>query len=42
MCVITDKSSVFELGGIIGGTKTSAELEPKIFFLDLLVFTGFN
>ena len=29
MCVIADKSSVLGLGGIIGGTKTSTELDSK-------------
>ena len=38
MCVITDKSSILGLGGIIGGTKTSTELETKIFCSSLAYF----
>ena len=34
MCVITDKSSVLGLGGIIGGTKTSTEFETKNILLE--------
>ena len=29
MCVIADKTSVLGLGGIIGGTSTSTEIETK-------------
>ena len=29
MCVITDKSSILGLGGIIGGTKTSTEIKTR-------------
>ena len=38
MCVIADKSSVLGLGGIIGGTKTSTELETKNILLNLHIF----
>ena len=38
MCVITDKSSVLGLGGIIGGTKTSTELETKNILLESAYF----
>ena len=38
MCVITDKSSVLGLGGIIGGTKTSTELETKNIVLESAYF----
>ena len=39
MCVITDRSSVLGLGGIIGGTKTSTELETKNILLESAYFT---
>jgi phenylalanyl-tRNA synthetase beta chain len=39
MCVITDKSTVLGLGGIIGGTKTSTELETKNILLESAYFT---
>ena len=38
MCVITDKSSVLGLGGIIGGQKLRRNLIPKIFYLNLHIF----
>ena len=38
MCVITDKSCVLGLGGIIGGTKTSTELETKNILLESAYF----
>ena len=38
MCVISDKSSVLGLGGIIGGTKTSTELETKNILLESAYF----
>ncbi len=38
MCVITDKSSVLGLGGIIGGTKTSTEFETKNILLESAYF----
>ena len=38
MCVITDKSSVLGLGGIIGGTKTSTELHTKNILLESAYF----
>ncbi len=38
MCVITDKSGVLGLGGIIGGTKTSTELETKNILLESAYF----
>ena len=38
MCVIADKSSVLGLGGIIGGTKTSTELETKNILLESAYF----
>ena len=38
MCVITDKSSILGLGGIIGGTKTSTELETKKYLLESAYF----
>ena len=38
MCVITDKSSVLGLGGIIGGTKTSTELDTKNILLESAYF----
>ena len=37
MCVISDKSSILGLGGIIGGIKTSTEFEIKISYLSLLI-----
>ncbi len=38
MCVISDKSSVLGLGGIIGGTKTSTELGTKNILLESAYF----
>ncbi len=38
MCVISDKSSVLGLGGIIGGTKTSTELNTKNILLEAAYF----
>ncbi len=38
MCVITDKSSILGLGGIIGGIKTSTELETKNILLESAYF----
>ncbi len=38
MCVITDKSGVLGLGGIIGGTKTSTEFETKNILLESAYF----
>ena len=38
MCVISDKSNVLGLGGIIGGTKTSTELETKNILLESAYF----
>jgi len=38
MCVITDKSSVLGLGGIIGGTKTSTEIQTKNILLESAYF----
>mgnify|MGYP003326426117 CR=1 FL=1 len=38
MCVITDKSSILGLGGIIGGTKTSTEFETKNILLESAYF----
>ena len=38
MCVITDRSNTLGLGGIIGGTKTSTELETKNILLESGVF----
>jgi len=38
MCVITDKSSVLGLGGIIGGTKTATELGTKNILLEAAYF----
>ena len=38
MCVITDKSSLLGLGGIIGGTKTSTELGTKNILLESAYF----
>ncbi len=38
MCVITDKSNVLGLGGIIGGTKTATELETKNILLESAYF----
>ena len=38
MCVITDKSSILGLGGIIGGTKTSTELGTKNILLEAAYF----
>ena len=38
MCVISDKSGVLGLGGIIGGTKTSTELNTKNILLEAAYF----
>ena len=38
-CVVADKSSILGLGGIIGGTKTSTELETKNILLEAAYFT---
>ncbi len=38
MCIITDKSSILGLGGIIGGTKTSTELNTKNILLESAYF----
>ena len=38
MCVISDKSGVLGLGGIIGGTTTSTELETKNVLLEAAYF----
>ena len=38
MCVITDKSSILGLGGIIGGTKTSTEVNTKNILLESAYF----
>ncbi len=38
MCVITDKSSILGLGGIIGGTKTSTELDTRNILLESAYF----
>lgn len=40
MCVIADKSSVLGLGGIIGGVKTSTELETKNILLESAYFVS--
>ena len=37
MCVISDKSGVLGLGGIIGGASTSTELKTKIYCLKRLI-----
>ena len=43
MCVIADKSSVLGLGGIIGGTKTSTEIETKEYsFRVCILYSFFN
>ena len=39
MCVISDKSGVLGLGGIIGGTITSTELETKNILLEAAYFS---
>ena len=39
MCVITDKSGVLGLGGIIGGTSTSTELDTKNILLEAAYFS---
>ncbi len=39
MCVITDKSSILGLGGVIGGLKTSTELDTKNILLESAYFT---
>ena len=38
MCVIADKSSILGLGGVIGGTKTSTELDTKNILLESAYF----
>ena len=38
MCVVTDRSGVLGLGGIIGGTKTSSELDTKNILLESAYF----
>ena len=38
MCVISDKSGVLGLGGIIGGTSTSTELATKNILLEAAYF----
>ena len=38
MCVITDKSSILGLGGVIGGTKTSTEFDTKNILLESAYF----
>ena len=38
MCVISDKSGILGLGGIIGGTKTSTEFETKNILLESAYF----
>jgi len=38
MCVISDKSSILGLGGIIGGTKTSTEFDTKNILLESAYF----
>ena len=40
MCVISDKSGVLGLGGIIGGTTTSTELETKNILLEAAYFSS--
>jgi phenylalanyl-tRNA synthetase beta chain len=39
MCVIADKKSILGLGGIIGGTKTSTELNTKNILLESAYFS---
>ncbi|MFL2890165.1 MAG: phenylalanine--tRNA ligase subunit beta [Pelagibacteraceae bacterium] len=38
MCVIADKSDILGLGGIVGGTKTSTELDTKNILLESAYF----
>ena len=38
MCVITDKSGVLGLGGIIGGTRSGTELSTKNILLESAYF----
>ena len=38
MCVVTDKSSILGLGGVIGGTKTSTEFDTKNILLESAYF----
>ena len=38
MCVISDKSSILGLGGVIGGTKTSTEFDTKNILLESAYF----
>jgi len=40
MCVISDKSGVLGLGGIIGGTTTSTELDTKNILLEAAYFSS--
>jgi len=42
MCVISDKSGVLGLGGIIGGTSTSTELDTKNILLESAYFLPFS
>ena len=42
MCVISDKSGVLGLGGIIGGTTTSTEFETKNILLEAAYFSPFS
>ena len=39
MCVVADKNSILGLGGIIGGTKTSTELNTKNILLEAAYFS---
>ena len=39
MCVISDKSGVLGLGGIIGGTSTPTELDTKNILLETLILS---
>ena len=41
MCVISDKSGVLGLGGIIGGTTTSTEFKTKNILLEAAYFNPF-
>ncbi len=42
MCVISDKSGVLGLGGIIGGTTTSTELDTRNILLEAAYFSPFS
>ena len=42
MCVVSDKSGVLGLGGIIGGTSTSTELDTKNILLESAYFLPFS